>query len=106
LELTSLYYLVRQAISVPWSSFLTSGSAVLLQLPGAGESVGLRFMEMAFEKIEILGDVSYSNYQYVPGMIDSFVWVDNLNWTNVRVFPPETNLSKYSSKGVTSWTLV
>lgn len=59
-----------------------------------------------WRKDEIIGYVKYAKPQHVPGTIDSQIWVDDLNWTNVGAFTQDVNMSEDSSEGFKNWTLI
>lgn len=49
--------------------------------------------------------VRYARLVAVPGTIDSFVWVDDLNWTFVGSFAQDVALSTDPAEGFRTWTL-
>jgi hypothetical protein len=59
-----------------------------------------------WQKDEIVGYVRYVTYHHIPGTIDSFEWVPDLNWTQVGVFSRDVILSTNDSELTTTWTLV
>ena len=59
-----------------------------------------------WRKDDIIGYVRYTRPQHVPGTIDSQIWVDDINWTNVGNFTQDVNLSTDASEGFTNWTLI
>ena len=50
--------------------------------------------------------VKYTHPEHVPGTIDSFVWVDDLNWTFVGNFVQDVELSTDTGEGFSTWTLL
>ena len=59
-----------------------------------------------WKKDDIIGYVKYATPQSVPGTIDSQIWVEDLNWTNVGNFTQDVILSADSSEGYKTWTLI
>lgn len=58
-----------------------------------------------WRKDQIIGYVRYMTYHHIPGTIDSFAWVPDINWTQVGVFGQDVVLSTDSSEGFSTWTL-
>ncbi len=49
--------------------------------------------------------VRYLSFQHVPGTIDSFIWVPDLNWTHVGTFDRDLVLSTDPGEGFRMLTL-
>lgn len=50
--------------------------------------------------------VRYLTYQHVPGTIDSFIWVPDLNWTHAGTFDHDLVLSTDPGEGFRTLTLI
>lgn len=50
--------------------------------------------------------VRYLSFQHVPGTIDSFIWVPDLNWTHVGTFDRDLILSTDPAEGFRTLTLI
>ena len=59
-----------------------------------------------WKKDKVSAYVKYSHYEAVPGTIDSFVWVEDLNWSHVGDFTQDVEMSTDSTEGLTTWTLL
>lgn len=57
-------------------------------------------------KDQIDAYVRYINYHHIPGTIDAFEWVPDLNWTFVATFPRDIALSTDKKEGVTILHLI
>lgn len=64
------------------------------------------FGDDLWRKDEIVGYVRYITYHHIPGTIDAFEWVPDLNWTQVGVFSRDGVLSTDPSEGFVTWTLI